>query len=249
MNRLINKKTVITGGTSGIGLATAIQFANEGAQVIITGTHEQRLKDALAKIGGNAKGFLSEAGSLQDIRNLASRVKDLFGQVDVLFVNAGLGFFAPIEQVDEQHFDQQFNVNVKGLFFTVQQFLPLLKKGSSVILTSSVVPEMGMPGGAVYSATKGAVLSLNKVFAAELISKGIRVNTVSPGPINTNFFARNGLTPEQIEGFASGILQQLPIGRFGEPEEIAKAVAFLASDDSSYVVGENLIIDGGMVNL
>ena len=246
MKRLSNKVAVITGGNSGIGLATARQFVNEGARVVITGRNEQTLREAKDQIGDQVHTLVSDASKMNDIRQLANQVGDLTDKIDILFVNAGFGKFSPIDQVDEAHFDEQFNVNVKGLYFTIQQLLPLINEGGAIILNTSVVTEMGMPGASVYSATKAAVASFGKTLAAELAGRKIRVNVVSPGPIQTNFFNATGMTQEQIEGFAEGALAQVPMQRFGTPDEVAKAVTFLASDEASYVLGTELYVDGGM---
>jgi len=249
MKRLENKVALITGGSSGIGLATAQDFIREGAQVIITGRSQQPLQKALTLLDGKAQALVSDAGNFEDLYTLSQKVKTYTPSLDILFVNAGIGKFAPIEQVDEAHFDEQFLVNVKGLYFTVQQLLPLMNAGGSIILNASVVHEIGTPGASVYSATKAAVISLAKTLAAELLPRKIRVNVVSPGLTQTNFFANTGLSAEQIEGFASQMLAQIPLQRLGDASEIAKAVTFLASDESSYIVGEEIKVDGGMTTL
>ena len=249
MKRLENKVALITGGSSGIGLATAQDFIREGAQVIITGRSRQSLQEALAFLNGQAKTLVSDSAKREDLNALGQKVKALTPSLDVLFVNAGIGKFAPIEQVDEAHFDEQFSVNVKGLFFTVQQLLPLMNPGGSIILNASVVREIGIPNASVYSATKAAVVSLAKTLAAELLGRKIRVNAISPGLTQTNFFTNTNLSHEQIEGFAAQMLPKIPLQRLGNAPEIAKAVTFLASDESSYLVGGDLKVDGGMTNL
>ncbi len=249
MKRLANKVALITGGSSGIGLATAQDFIREGAQVIITGRSEPSLKEALALLDGQAQMLVSDAGDLRDLYALGQKVRALTPRLDIVFVNAGIGKFAPIEQVDEAHFDEQFSVNVKGLYFTVQQLLPIINPGGSVILNASVVHEVGTPGASVYSATKAAVVSLAKTLAAELLPRKIRVNVVSPGLTQTNFFANTGLSAEQVEGFAAQMLTQIPLQRVGNATEIAKAVTFLASDEASYIVGEEIKVDGGMTTM
>jgi NAD(P)-dependent dehydrogenase (short-subunit alcohol dehydrogenase family) len=247
MSKLKNKIALVTGGTSGIGKATALDFIEQGATVIITGRYQNTVDETVKELGNNAKGIVSDAGNLSDIKSLAHKVKALTGKVDVLFVNAGYGKFAPIEQIDETHFDEQFNVLVKGTLFTVQSILPLMEEGSSIILNTSVVTEKGMQGASVYSAAKSAVKSFVKTFAAELSAKKIRLNAVSPGPIETSFFDKTGMNAEQINGFAAMVLPQVPLGRFGKSAEVAKAVTFLASDDSSYIHGTEIYVDGGMV--
>ncbi|MBC7919757.1 MAG: SDR family oxidoreductase [Ferruginibacter sp.] len=249
MKKLANKVAVITGGNSGIGLATAREFIELGARVIITGRNQRTLEEAQQQLGDGLHAIASDAGDLADIRALAGQVAAIAPRIDILFVNAGFGKFSPIESVDEAHFDEQFNVNVKGLYFTIQQLLPLINEGGAIILNTSVVTEMGMPGASVYSATKAAVSSFGKTLGAELAGRKIRVNVVSPGPIQTNFFDRTGMSQVEIEGFAAGVLQQVPLRRFGSPGEVAKAVAFLASDDASYVLGTEIYVDGGMSQL
>jgi NAD(P)-dependent dehydrogenase (short-subunit alcohol dehydrogenase family) len=249
MKRLENKVALITGGSSGIGLATAQDFIREGARVIITGRSQSSLQEALALLNERAQTLVSNAGSIEDLFALGQKVGALTPSLDIVFVNAGIGKFAPIEQVDEAHFDEQFSVNVKGLYFTVQQLLPLINPGGSIILNASVVHEVGTPGASVYSATKAAVVSLAKTLAAELLPRKIRVNVVSPGLTQTNFFANTGLSAEQVEGFAAQMLAQIPLQRLGNATEIAKAVTFLASDEASYIVGEEIKVDGGMTTI
>ena len=249
MGKLENKVAVITGGNSGIGLATAQHFVDEGAQVIITGRNQENLEKAKQQLGHQAHTLVSDAGNMNDIRQLAQQVSTIAPKIDVLFVNAGFGKFSPVEEVDEAHFNEQFNVNVKGLYFTIQQLLPLINEGGAIVLNTSVVTEMGMPGASIYSATKAAVSSFARTLGAELTGRRIRVNVVSPGPIQTNFFNATGMTQEQIEGFAEGVLGKVPMQRFGTPDEVAKAVVFLASEDSSYVLGTEIYVDGGMSTL
>jgi NAD(P)-dependent dehydrogenase (short-subunit alcohol dehydrogenase family) len=247
MSKLKNKIALITGGTSGIGKATAIDFIEQGATVIITGRHQKTVDETVKELGANAHGIVADSGNISELKTLADRVKALTGKVDVLFVNAGYGKFAPIDQIDEAHFDEQFNVLVKGTLFTVQSILPLMVEGSSIILNTSVVTEKGMQGASVYSAAKSAVQSFVKTFASELSARKIRLNAVSPGPIETDFFNKTGMNEEQIQGFAGAVLPQVPIGRFGKSHEVAKAVTFLASDDASYMHGTEIFVDGGMV--
>lgn len=247
MTKLKNKIALITGGTSGIGKATAVDFIEQGATVIITGRHQKTVDETVKELGANAKGIVADSSKITDLKQLADKVKAMVGKVDVLFVNAGYGKFAPIEMIDEAHFDEQFNVLVKGTLFTVQSILPLMQEGSSIILNTSVVTEKGMQGASVYSAAKSAVQSFVKTFASELSSRKIRLNAVSPGPIETAFFEKTGMNEEQINGFAGAVLPQVPMGRFGKSAEVAKAVTFLASDDASYMHGTELFVDGGMV--
>jgi NAD(P)-dependent dehydrogenase (short-subunit alcohol dehydrogenase family) len=243
------KNALVTGGTSGIGLATAHELIAQGATVIITGRQQTTLDAAVAQLGPNAHGLVSDAGQMDDLMHLGSTVGALAPQLDVLFVNAGFGRFSPIDSVTEADFDEQFRVNVKGLYFTIQQLLPLMTAGGAIVLNTSVVTEMGMAGASVYSATKAAVSSFAKTLGAELIGRGIRVNVVSPGPIQTNFFGATGMSEEQIAGFAENVLTMVPMKRFGAAHEVAQAVAYLASDASSYVVGTEIYVDGGMSQL
>jgi NAD(P)-dependent dehydrogenase (short-subunit alcohol dehydrogenase family) len=249
MTKLKNKMAVVTGGTSGIGRATAQDFIEQGATVIITGRHQATVDETVKALGPKAHGVVSDAGKMADIQALAGRIKLLVGNIDVLFVNAGYGKFAPLGQIDEAHFDEQFNVLVKGTLFTVQHLAPLMREGGSVVLNTSVVTEVGMPGAAVYSAAKAAVQSLVKTLAAEFAPQKIRVNAVSPGPIETDFFNKTGMNEAEINGFAGAVLPQVPLARFGQPSEVAKAVTFLASDDASYLLGTELFVDGGMTQI
>jgi NAD(P)-dependent dehydrogenase (short-subunit alcohol dehydrogenase family) len=249
MANFTGKVALVTGGTSGIGRATAKAFMDEGASVIITGRFPETVNETVAALGTGASGFVSDAGSMKDILSLAEKVEQFHPGIDILFVNAGYGKFSPIEYVDEAHFDEQFNVLVKGSFFTVQQMLPLMKPGAKVILNTSVVTEKGMLGSSVYSAAKSAVQSLTKTLANELIQKEIRLNAVSPGPIETAFMQKTGLDLQQIQGFAENILGQVPMKRFGRSEEVASVVLFLASDASSYLLGTEIYVDGGMVQV
>jgi len=247
MSKLSGKIAVITGGNSGIGLATAKLFAKEGATVVITGRRQAELDAAVAEIGGNALGVQGDVSKLADLDKLYAEVKTKFGHIDIVFANAGLAEVSPIGYITEEHFDKTFGVNVKGLLFTVQKALPLLVDGGSVILNSSIVNTLGFEGFGVYSATKAAVRSFARTWTAELKTRKIRVNVVSPGPIETPIFDKMGLSVEQIEAFGANIITQVPLARFGRPEEIAQAVLFLASSDSSYVAGVDLYVDGGMV--
>ena len=246
MQRFKNKFALITGGTNGMGFATAQQFINENGKVIITGRSVETVNKAVEKLGTNAFGIVSNAGSMKDILLLREQVKQYTENIDLLFANAGYGKFAPVELADETHFDELFNTLVKGTFFTVQQVLPLMKKGSTIVLNTSVVTEMGMQNFSVYSSAKSAVQSFIKTFAAELTEKGIRVNGISPGYIKTNGFNNTGLSPEQIEGAIQSIIPTIPFKRFGEPSEIANAVLFLTSQDASYIHGVELTVDAGI---
>lgn len=246
MERFKNKTAVITGGTNGMGLATAQKFIEQGGRAIITGRSERTVHKALEELGGNAFGIVSDAGNMKDLLRLQEEVKQYTDQIDVIFANAGYGKFAPVESVDENHFDELFNVLVKGPFFTVQQLLPLMKPGSSVIFNTSVVTEIAMNSFSVYSAAKSAVQSFIKTFAVELTERGIRVNGVSPGHIKTNIFHNTGLAPDQIDAAVENIITTIPFKRQGDPEEIANAVLFLASDEASYIHGAEIKVDAGI---
>jgi NAD(P)-dependent dehydrogenase (short-subunit alcohol dehydrogenase family) len=245
MQRFKDKFALITGGTNGMGLATAQQFINENGRVIITGRSVGTVNKAVEQLGRNAFGLVSNAGNMKDILALQEEVKQYTRNIDLLFVNAGYGKFAPVEFADEAHFDELFDMLVKGAFFTVQQMLPLMKNGSSIVLNTSVVTGMGMPNFSVYSAAKSAVQSFIKTFAAELTAKGIRVNGINPGYIATNGFNNTGLNAGQIEAAIQNIIPSIPFKRFGNPAEIAHAVLFLASREASYIHGTELTIDAG----
>ncbi|HUP13391.1 MAG TPA: SDR family oxidoreductase [Niastella sp.] len=249
MSRLNKKVALITGGNSGIGFATAKEFLEQGAKVIITGRSEAGLAQAKKELNGQVHTILSNTGSLSDIRNLAKEVQQITPHLDVLFVNAGIGRFAPIEAVTEEHFDEQFNTNVKGAFFTIQELLPLIKDGGSIILNTSINAHMGMATSSVYSATKAALLTFARTLSAELVPRRIRVNAISPGPVTTPILDKAGLTGDQVSGFKSTIQTKVPLGRFGDPAEIARIATFFASDDSTFVLGAELIADGGMITL
>src|ERR671918_1716924 len=243
--KLAGKIAVITGGSSGIGLAAGKRFVEEGAHVVITGRREKELKEAAVVIGRNVTTVAGDVSRLEDLDRLYAVVKEKHGRIDILFANAGAGTIAPLATATESHFDQTFDVNVKGLFFTVQKALPLFKDGGSIILNSSVANVMGVPGFTVYSASKAAVRNFARGWTLELKDRKIRVNSMSPGPIETPALENTGFTAEQIEQAVS----QVPVGRRGKPEEIAAAVVFLASDESSYITGVDLAVDGGMAQV
>ncbi len=249
MSKLDNKVAVITGGSSGIGLATAQRFIADGAEVVITGRNQEALNAAVVKLGDRATGIQGDVANLEDLDRLFAQVQEQFDRVDVLFANAGIAPLAPFDAVTEEQFDRLFNVNVRGLFFTVQKALPLLSDGASVILNASVVAQTGLPNTSVYSATKAAVRSLGRTLAAELSPRGIRVNVVSPGLIETPFWGKVGLSQDEVDAFGAQVVQQTPLGRPGKPEEIAATVAFLASDDASFFTGADLVADGGMIQV
>ena len=249
MARLTGKTALITGGTTGIGLATAKLFLQEGARVAITGQDEARVKDAGAALGPGVIAIRANVASASDMAAVAARLKTEFGGLDIVFANAGIFKPMPLADLDDANIDEQINVNLKGVIYTVQKMLPLLRKPASIILTSSTLAEMGWSGMSVYSATKAAVRSLARSLAAELTGQGVRVNSVSPGPIETPILGKLGMPAEVLQQMAVQILGKVPAGRFGQADEVAKAVLFLASDDSSYVLGDNLLVDGGMVGL
>ncbi len=247
--KLAGKIAVITGGNSGIGLATAKRFVEEGAQVVITGRREEKLKEAATLIGRNVTTVAGDISRLQDLDRLYAVVKEKYGRIDVLFANAGWGEVAPLEMATEAHFDKTFDLNAKGTFFTVQKALPLFKNGGSVILTSSVANVRGDAAFTAYAASKAAVRCFARGWTVELKDRKIRVNSMSPGPIETPALENAGLSAEQIEQAADQFASQVPLGRRGTPEEVAAAVVFLASDESSYITGIDLAVDGGMAQV
>ncbi|KAA0687329.1 SDR family NAD(P)-dependent oxidoreductase [Neorhizobium sp. P12A] len=246
MKALEGKIAVITGGSSGIGLATAKRFVEEGAQVVIIGRREKAIQEAAALIGKNVTTVVGDVSRLEDLDRLYDVVKEKHGHIDILFANAGAGTVAPLAAATEDHFDQTFDVNVKGMFFTVQKALPLFKSGGSIILNSSVANVKGLPAFSAYAASKAAVRSFARSWTMELLDRRIRVNTMSPGAIETPALATTtGLTAEQAEAAVAQFTSQIPMGRRGKPEEIAAALTFLASDQSSYITGIDLAVDGG----
>jgi len=249
MKRFEGKVAVVTGGNSGIGLASAKRLHDEGARVVVTGRNAETLDTAVSAIGTGTLAIRSDVSKLEDIDLLFSTVASKLGKIDVLFANAGIAKFAPYAASPETLFDELFAVNVKGVYFTLQKALPHLNDGASIILNTSVVSSKGGENVGLYAATKAAVRSFVRTAAAELQGRKIRVNAVAPGPITTPIFGRSNLTEEQIEGFKAGISARVPMRRFGQPEEVASAVAFLASDDASYITGVELNVDGGMANL
>jgi NAD(P)-dependent dehydrogenase (short-subunit alcohol dehydrogenase family) len=249
MGKLTGKVAVVTGGSSGIGLATAKEFSEQGARVVITGRDQQTLDEAAREIGGDVLAVRADASSLAEIDKLFAAVKEKFGKIDVLFVNAGVAKFTPLEAVTEELFDQIMDINFKGAYFTIQKALPLLNDNASIILNTSINAHLGMPNSSVYAASKAALITLARTLSAELVGRGIRVNAVSPGPVTTPIYGRLGLQPEELEETAKNIQAQVPLKRFGRPEEIAKTVLFLASSDSSFLLGTEIIADGGMSQL
>ena len=249
MGKLEGKNALITGGNSGIGLATAKQFVNEGAYVFITGRREPELAAAVMEIGGNVTGVQGDVSNLGDLDRLFAQIKREKGKLDIVFANAGVAKFAPFGTITEEHYDSIFDINVKGLLFTVQKAPPLLPDGASIILNASIVASKGLPANSVYSATKAAVRSFARTWTTDLKDRRIRVNAVSPGPIDTpglnDLVASTGTGEQRLKMLSDSV----PLGRLGTPDEIAKAVVFLASDDSSFITGAELFVDGGFAQV
>jgi len=249
MGKLEGKIALITGGNSGIGLATAKQFVNEGAYVFITGRRDPELAAAVKEIGRNVTGVQGDVSNLGDLDRLFAQIKREKGRLDIVFANAGVAKYAPFGTITEEHYDSIFNINVKGLLFTVQKALPLLPDGASIILNASIVASKGLPANSVYSATKAAVRSFARTWTTDLKDRRIRVNAVSPGPIDTpglkDLVASTGAGEQRLKMLSNSV----PLGRRGTPDEVAKAVVFLASDDSSYITGTELFVDGGMAQV
>jgi len=249
VKRLEGKVAVVTGGNSGIGLATALRLQEEGARVAITGRDAQTLKEAVNSIGNGVVALQADVARLDDLDRLYQVVRQKLGKIDVLFVNAGIGKFAPLAETPESLYDEIFDIDTKGAYFTIQKAIPHLNDGASIVLNTSVVSSIGEPNTSAYSATKAALRSLARTAAAELAPRNIRVNAVAPGPIVTPIFGRTGLPQEAIDEFAKEIVQKVPLKRFGQPEEIASVVAFLGSSDASYITGVELNVDGGLGQL
>jgi NAD(P)-dependent dehydrogenase (short-subunit alcohol dehydrogenase family) len=249
MGKLEGKIALVTGGNSGIGLATAKQFVNEGAYVFITGRRKPELEAAVKDIGRNVTGVQGDVSNLGDLDRLFAQIKQEKGKLDIVFANAGVPMYAPFGEITEEHYDSIFTINVKGLLFTVQKALPLLPDGASIILNASIVASKGLPANSVYSATKAAVRSFARTWTTDLKDRRIRVNAVSPGPIDTpglnDLVASTGAGEQRLKMISNTV----PLGRLGTPNEIARAVVFLASDDSSYITGTELFVDGGFAQV
>ena len=246
-HRFGGKVVLVTGGNSGMGLAAAQAFAREGAEVIISGRSQETMDTAAEAIGVKASGLRADVSRLDDITRLMAGVKQRSGRIDVLFANAGVAHFAPIAAMSEANWDEVMNTNLKGLYFTIQQALPLMTKGGAIVLNASVAAGKGNPGASIYAASKAAVRSLGRSLGAELVGAGIRVNVVSPGPIETPIFNRNGgLSPEAIAAMKAQWAEKNPMQRFGHVDEVAAAVLFLASPEASYITGVDLLVDGGL---
>ena len=248
-NKLSGKIALVTGGSSGIGLATAKRFVAEGAYVFITGRRQAELDAAVKEIGSNITAIRSDVANLADLDRLFDAIKQQKGRLDILFANAGGGEFVPLEQVTEAHFDKYFGINVKGTLFTVQKALPLMPAGAAIVINGSMVSIKGFPAFGVYSATKAALRSFVRTWSVDLKGRNIRVNVVSPGTVITPGYKNAGLTDEQIAEMKAQAAATTPLGRVGTPDEIAKTVVFLASDDSSYVTGIELFVDGGAAQI
>lgn len=244
MKNLENKVAIVTGGNSGIGYAAAAVLAERGANVIVTGRNKEALNKAEQEL--NVTGITADQSDLKSIDNLVAEVAAKFGKVDAVFLNAGIASFAPLELASEEHYDSIMNVNVKGVYFTLQKLLPILNDGASIILNTSVNASVGMSNSSVYAASKAALLSLNRVFATELAPRKIRINAVSPGPVETPIYGKLGLQKEEVEGFGAVLADKILLKRFGQASEIGKTVAFLASDDASFITGTEIVVDGGL---
>jgi NAD(P)-dependent dehydrogenase (short-subunit alcohol dehydrogenase family) len=246
MKRFEGKVAVITGGSSGIGLATAKRFQQEGARVAISGRSRKTLDEAVKTIGDGVLALQADVAKVEELDKFYAEISQKLGKIDVLFVNAGISKPTLLAETSESTYDEHFDINIKGAYFTIQKALPVLNDGTSIILTSSVADSKALPGRGVYAATKAAMRSLARTAAVELVGRRIRVNTVAPGPTVTPLSSRSGLPQEAIDEFARQMIAMIPMKRFGQPEEIASVVAFLASQDASYITGVEINVDGGL---
>lgn len=246
MSQLKGKIALVTGGTSGIGLATAQQLHAEGAKVIVTGQNPATLEAARRELPDDVLVLRADARSVADSEQLAAEIERRFGGLDVAFVNAGVARFAPLDTVDEAFYDDILDINVKGVFFTVQKLARLLRPGASVLVTTSVVNQRGAAGGAVYAASKGALAAMVRALAVELAPRGIRINSISPGPIDTPIYGKLGMPKEALSEFSAGLEKKVPLGRFGRAEEVARVAVFVASAGASFVTGADIPVDGGL---
>ena len=245
MNKLSNKIAIVTGGNSGIGYAAAQELISEGASVIITGRNKASLETSAKEL--NAKAIVADQADLKSIDQLVEEVKATYGKIDIIFLNAGTAAFASLEFASEEHYDTIMNVNVKGVYFTLQKLLPILNDGASIIFNTSINAHVGMPNSSVYAGSKAAILAFNRVFATELAPRKIRVNAISPGPVETPLYGKLGLGHEEVAGFGEILGKKILLNRFGQPNEIGKAVVFLASADASFITGTELVVDGGLL--
>ncbi|MFZ1746201.1 MAG: SDR family oxidoreductase [Nitrospirales bacterium] len=249
MNRFQDKTVLVTGGNSGIGLATAIAFSKEGARVVITGRDQATLDKATTQLGENVIATQNDAASITDGIKLVKFLQQQDVMLDAVFINAGIAKLAPFEAVEEVMWDATFNTNVKGPYFLIKALLPILNREAAIVLNGSINAHIGMPNTSVYAASKAALISLAKTLSSELLNRAVRVNVVSPGPVTTPIYGRFGLPAEQLSEVAASIQAQIPLKRFGTPDEIASAVLYLASAGSAFIVGTELVIDGGMSQL
>jgi NAD(P)-dependent dehydrogenase (short-subunit alcohol dehydrogenase family) len=249
VDRFHGKTVLVTGGTSGIGLATALAFKQEGARVIVTGRDAHALEAAGAALGAGTLAIRNDAGDPESPAALAASLASAGIRLDAVFINAGIAKFAPVAAVEAALWDETFAVNVKGPFFLIQALLPFLNEGASIVLNGSINARIGMPNSSVYAASKAALISLARTLSGELVARGVRVNVVSPGPVETAFYGKLGLPADALKGMAEQIQAQIPIGRFGRSEEIAATVLHLAAPESAFIVGTEIIADGGMTEL
>ncbi|NMV36595.1 SDR family oxidoreductase [Ralstonia insidiosa] len=249
MNRFEGKTVLVTGGNSGIGLAAAQAFVQEGARVVITGRDAAALETARATLGSKAIAIRNETGTVAAARELTRQLQEAGVRLDAVFINAGMAKFAAVADVEEAMWDATFNANVKGAFFQIQALLPILNPGTSIVLNGSINARIGMPNSSVYAASKAALISLAKTLSGELLSSGIRVNVVSPGPVSTPIYGKLGLDADTLSATAAQIQSQIPLGRFGQPAEIAATVLHLSAPESAFIVGTEIIADGGMSQL
>jgi len=246
MNRFEGKNILVTGGSSGIGAAAAIAFAREGARVAITGRDLEGLARVKAELGPDALALVSEAGDVAAQTALVAELQAQMGVIDGVFINAGVAKFGPLAQIDEALWDSSFDTNVKGPYFLIQRLAALMTRGGSIVLNGSINAHIGMPNSSVYAASKAALISLARTLSAELLPQGVRVNVLSPGPVSTPLYDKLGMTPAQQQAMATSVQAQIPLGRFGTPEEIAATVLHLVSKESGFIVGTEIIADGGM---
>ncbi|QXO16483.1 SDR family oxidoreductase [Vibrio ostreae] len=245
MSKLQGKRTLITGGTSGIGLETAKLFLSEGARVIVTGVNPDSIEKAKAELGSDVLVLSADSANVDAQKELAQAVKAHFGELDIAFLNAGISVYMPIETWTEDNFDRIFNINVKGPYFLMQALLPVFASSASVVFNTSINAHTGPVNSSVYGSTKAALLNMSKTLSNELIARGIRINAVSPGPVDTPLYDKAGIPDAYYDQVMKDIVATIPAGRFGKPEEVAKAVLYLASDDSAWTVGSEIVIDGG----